>query len=219
MTGSTEAPFGSPEGARRFRFARAAGYELALAEERRELRLPADPLRLDALEAAARAQAEGYGIVTWRGPCPAEWEEGRVEAARSMSTDVPSGEREVEPENWDVARLRQFERVVAAMDRATLAAAAIAPDGTLVGFTEIAIPQAAPVVAYQFDTIVMPAHRGHRLGILLKLTNLRALQERSPATRRVITTNAASNGPMVRVNEQLGFRLTGSGAVWQKRLG
>jgi len=80
------------------------------------------------------------------------------------------------------------------------------------------VPRAAPRVAYQFDTIVLPAHRGHRLGLLLKVANVRALQAREPSTLRVVTTNATSNEPIVRVNDRLGFRLAGTGTVWQKRL-
>ncbi|HVC14289.1 MAG TPA: GNAT family N-acetyltransferase [Acidimicrobiales bacterium] len=218
--GTTEAPLGSPEAGRRDRFAREAGYEPALAEARRELDLPVSAELLDALDAEAREKSAGYRLVTWSGSCPPEWEAGRVDAAASMSTDVPSGDLEVEPEVWDVARLRELERVVAAMDRVTMAAAAaaVAPDGRLAGFTEIGVPRAAPRVAYQFDTIVLPAHRGHRLGLLLKVANVRALQAREPSTLRVVTTNATSNEPIVRVNDRLGFRLAGTGTVWQKRL-
>ena len=218
LSGTTEAPLGSPEAEHRDRFARDAGYEPALAETRWQLDVPVDPARLDALESEARARASGYRLVCWEGPCPREWEAGRVRAAASMSTDIPLGELAAEPETWDVARLRQFEHVVEAMGRATIAVAAISPDGELAGFTQIGVPRETPVVAYQFDTIVMPAHRGHRLGMLLKVANLRRLAEVFPATRRVVTTNATSNEPMIRINEQLGFRLTGTGTVWQRRL-
>jgi GNAT superfamily N-acetyltransferase len=219
LHGTTEAPLGSPERDRRHRFARAAGYAPALEEERRELALAVDPARLRRLEEDARRHAAGYRLVEWTGPCPREWEHGRLEVGRRMSTDAPQGDLEVEAEAWDAARLRQVERVVAAMDRATSTSAAVAPDGTLVGYTELAVPRATPALAYQFDTIVLPAHRGKRLGLLLKVVNLRALQVRSPATRRVVTMNAASNAPMIRVNEQLGFRVTGTATVWKKRLG
>ena len=50
------------------------------------------------------------------------------------------------------------------------------------------------------------------------MANIRALQSRFPMTRRIVTFNAVSNDPMVQVNERLGFRLTGTGTVWQKRL-
>lgn len=218
LTGSTEVPLGSPAGERRDRFARAAGFEPALAEARFVLRLPVDPAVLDALECEVLDAGRGYRLVTWRGACPLEWRAGRIRAARGMSTDVPSGDLEVEPEHWDAARLAVFERVVEAMDRATISAAAIAPDGSLAAFSELAVPRVAPLVAYQLDTIVMPAHRGRRLGLRVKVANLRSLQEAFPTARRVITTNATSNAPMIRVNERLGFRLEGSGSVWQKRL-
>jgi GNAT superfamily N-acetyltransferase len=219
LSGTSESPLGSPETGRRDCFARAAGYEPVLAEARRELDVPVDPELLCALASEAHVRASGYRLVSWEGSCPREWAAGRVRAAAGMSTDIPSGGLEVEPESWDVARLRQHEHVVEAMDRATMAVAAISPDGELAGYSEIGVPRAAPLVAYQLDTYVVPAHRGHRLGTLLKVANLRRLVERFPATRRVVTTNAASNEPMIRVNERLGYRLTGTATVWQKRLG
>jgi GNAT superfamily N-acetyltransferase len=217
LAGTTEGPLDSPDLERRDRFALEAGYEPALEEARRELDLPVDPSRLDALDEEARTFAKGYRVVRWTGPCPDEWVEGRVQVGRSMSTDRPQGELDVEPESWDAGRLRQFERVVAAMDRATVAVGAVAPDGALVGFSEVGIPRATPTVAYQFDTVVTAAHRGHRLGLLLKVANVRAVKERFPSVRRIVTINAVSNEPMIRVNERVGFRLTGAGTVWQKR--
>lgn len=217
VAGTAEAPLGSPELERQARFARAAGYVAALEEARRELALPVDPSLLDALEGEARTRAAGYRLVSWTGPCPEEWVTGRVQVERSMS-DAPRGDLDTEPEDLDVARLRQFEEVVAAMDRAAIATGAIAPQDAFVGFTEILVPNATPLVAYQFDTAVVSAHRGHRLGLLLKVANVRALQEHFPSTRRIITDNAVPNIPMIRVNEQLGFRQTGEGIVWQKRL-
>ncbi len=219
LSGTSEAPLGSPERPRQERFARAAGYEPAFEEARRALDLPVDAGRLDALDEEASELSSGYRLVGWTGPCPAEWEAARLEFARAMSTDAPHGEVELEPEQWDVERLRHFEQVTEAMDRDTLATAAVAPTGRLAGFTEIGIPRQARSVAYQFDTIVLHPHRGHRLGLRMKVANVRRLQEQSPMTRRVVTSNATSNGPMVRVNERLGFHLVGTGTVWQKRIG
>lgn len=218
LSGTSEAPIGSPNLGHQDRFARGAGYELALEEARRTLHLPVDPGVLDALGTEARERSAGYRLIGWAGTTPPEWEQGRLELARGMSTDTPQGELETEPEEWDVERLRHFERVTTAMDRDTIAAGAVSPDGGLVGFTQIGIPRATASVAYQFDTIVLPAHRGHRLGLLLKVANLRRLQAEFPTTRRVVTFNATTNGPMIRVNEQLGFKLSGTGKVWQKQL-
>jgi GNAT superfamily N-acetyltransferase len=216
---ATEEPVQVAENSRSRRFAQAAGYELALAETRRALRLPVDPGRLDALEATCRPFSTGYHIVTWTGACPDEFVSGRVALARGISTDSPLGNLDTEAENWDVARVRDLEKTVDDMDRDVHAAGAVTTaSGELVGFTEIAVPRSLPEQGYQSDTIVLPEHRGHRLGTLLKIANLRALAESSQATERVVTWNAAANEPMLRVNDVLGFELVGVSTVWQKQV-
>jgi GNAT superfamily N-acetyltransferase len=219
VVGGTDEPVHRAEGSRNAAFARSAGYSDALAEARRALQLPVDPERLDALEAACSSFGAAYQILTWTGSCPSELVNGRVALARSISTDAPQGTLDSEEADWDVERLRNYERTVEDMDRDTHSAGAIAlSSGELVGFTEVDVPRTAPEQAYQIDTIVLPEHRGHRLGTLLKIANLRALAERSPATGRVLTWNAVANEPMTRVNEVLGFELVGAGTVWQKQL-
>jgi GNAT superfamily N-acetyltransferase len=219
VIGATELPTGSPETEGRERFARAAGYRPANAEVRRELRLPADHDTLDRLELECRPHAAGYDIVTWVGPCPDRWVAGRVALARSISTDAPHGELDLEEEAWDETRLRGFEHTIEAMGRDSLTAGAVGPQGDLVGYSQLGLPRADPETCYQFDTVVVPAHRGHRLGMLLKIVNLRLLEARSPSSKRLLTWNAADNEPMGRVNEALGFRVLGTETVWQKTLG
>ena len=67
-------------------------------------------------------------------------------------------------------------------------------------------------------TVVHPAHRGHRLGLAVKLANLEALARRAPAVRTIVTGNAAVNAPMIAVNDMMGFRIAGEGIFWQKHL-
>jgi hypothetical protein len=64
-------------------------------------------------------------------------------------------------------------------------------------------------------TIVDATHRGHRLGMLVKAANLRALRDAVPAVERVITWNAASNTHMIAINEALGFRPQLRFSQWQ----
>ena len=73
-------------------------------------------------------------------------------------------------------------------------------------------------MAYQWDTLVLADHRGHRLGQLVKAANLRALRAGLPQVRRVVTWNAESNAPMLRVNRALGFEPVGRMVEWQKSL-
>jgi hypothetical protein len=55
-------------------------------------------------------------------------------------------------------------------------------------------------------------------GLALKIANLRALRAELPAVERISTWNAQENGPMLRVNRDLGFEVVGSDTEWQKRL-
>ncbi len=74
------------------------------------------------------------------------------------------------------------------------------------GTTELFVNQVASWRALQGGTLVIPGHRGRRLGLSLKLANLRAVRERFPDCRYVFTTVAGVNDPMNSVNELLGFR-------------
>ncbi len=67
-------------------------------------------------------------------------------------------------------------------------------------------------------TVVHPLHRGHRLGLAVKLANLDFLAEQAPAVRLIVTGNAQTNAPMIAVNDMLGFEVAGVGMFWQKRL-
>ncbi len=87
--------------------------------------------------------------------------------------------------------------------------------GRLVAYTDIGIASSEPVVGEQWDTIVDPQHRGHRLGLLVKLANLRQLRARFPATESVQTYNATENAHMRAVNAQLGFVELERSVAWQ----
>lgn len=92
---------------------------------------------------------------------------------------------------------------------------AVTADGRLAGYTELKGSRQQPGRLDQRDTLVRPEHRGHRLGLALKLANLRALQSRTTAPATVHTWNAEANAPMIAVNDQLGFRPVEYQRVWQ----
>ena len=199
-------------------FATACGYAVAIANARRDLSVPVPEERLATLEAVARARSTGYRALTWDGPWPDEYLQDRLELGRRMSTDAPIEDFEVSEEHWDEARVRGLEELLASMDRTKLTAVVLhEASGRLVAFSEIAIPRAAPTHAYQHDTLVLSEHRGHRIGLLVKLANLRALADASPDTRVVTTHNALSNSFMIAVNDALGCRVTAHALTWQKK--
>ena len=90
--------------------------------------------------------------------------------------------------------------------------------GTLVGITALAVDEERPWYGVQLDTSVVRAHRGHRLGLLLKASMLERLAEHEPQLRTVDTWNAVSNDHMIVVNELLGFQVVAHDVMWQRHL-
>lgn len=200
-------------------FATRHGFTCAITEVARDLRLPVDPARLDAIDEACAPYSVGYRVVTWQDRCPDELVEDRAALSRAMSTDVPLGELDWREEQWDADRVRRNEELVARQGRTFLAAGAVHErSGRLVAFTELGVPLAKPERVYQWDTLVLREHRGHRLGTLVKTAVLRLVAERVPDARVVSTWNAETNAPMIAVNEALGFRTNGALTSWQRTL-
>ncbi|MGH8791266.1 MAG: GNAT family N-acetyltransferase [Stackebrandtia sp.] len=199
-------------------FAESLGFTRRNVEMRRRLGLPVDGALLDELAAPAAEAASGYVVRTWRGRCPDEFAEQYAHLRAMISVEAPLGEIEYEMEKWDVERLRAEEDVATAQDRIVLTAVAVAPDASLAGHTQLAVPGHEKVRVFQGDTLVLDAHRGHKLGMALKIANLRVLQEEFPDRTHVDTWNAKQNGPMNAVNNALGFYSLESFEEWQRRL-
>ncbi len=67
-------------------------------------------------------------------------------------------------------------------------------------------------------TMVLPDHRGHALGLSMKLTTHADLMAAEPGCRLVTTNNADANAQMNAVNDQLGYRLVEQQLEVQKTL-
>lgn len=201
------------------RFARAHGYAEVAVQLQRDLAVPPDRARLDTLVAGARPRGADYEVFTFSGRWPEAHAADRALMGARMSTDAPSGDLDLHEEVWDVERVRQVEQLVGSMDRTLLVAAARhRSSGRVVAFTEITIPRGAPQRAFQWDTLVLAEHRGHRLGTLVKLANLEQLALASTLTTVVATWNARDNAPMIAVNDALGCQVVALARTWQKRL-
>lgn len=195
-------------------FARKRGLTARNTMIRRRLPLPLLPEKLDALEAKAAGRLAGYRLLSWVGACPEEYAEEYAKLKGMLSVEEPQGDLEMEEEKWDVARLRESEEQSAASGESRLVTVAVAADGSLAGHTLLGV-RSARDPALQFDTLVLRAHRGHRLGLALKAANLRALQAAHGDVRSVVTTNAEQNAAMVKINVDLGFEIVEINQVWQ----
>jgi len=190
-------------------FSRALGAKSALSRLRRELDLTV--VKDQELDNLVSARIDGpssdYQIVTWIDRAPDALVEGVAQLVGRMSTDTPSGDLSWEPEVWDGARWREKEDDAFRSGRRRLAAGAVHGSGHLVAFTDIGVYVQQPGVAEQWNTIVDPDHRGHRLGLATKVANLRNLRREVPNALRLETWNALENSRIIAINELLGFRI------------
>ncbi|GAA2028639.1 GNAT family N-acetyltransferase [Pseudokineococcus marinus] len=193
-------------------FAAATGFSLGVADVRRELPLPADESHLDALRAAALPRSTGYRWEVLRGAPEPEDAAAMAELSSRMLTEAPQDDLVVEAEDVDAERVLAEHQRSLALGRTRWVALARSDDGATAGYSMLVRSEHEPDVLHQWDTLVLPEHRGHRLGLLLKLDCLAAAladgreEGWAGSLRAVRTYNAASNGPMVAVNEEMGFR-------------
>ncbi len=189
------------------RFVATSGAVQALVETRRRLDVGSvDPVALAELDAHARVKSQGYSVVQWVGATPQQWLDAIAYLTGRMSTDAPLDDLQWEAETYDAARMRAREASSLACDLHLITTAALDGAGQLVAFTQIVGRATSRWYAGQWDTIVAPEHRGHRLGTLIKVANLDQARAQRPELRVIDTCNADSNPHMVRINEAMGFR-------------
>ena len=189
-------------------FAVRAGAKAGLVSVRRALHLRQVPDGLIAEQRSlAATAAAGYTIVSWAGGTPAEYWAG-VAGVLNAFADAPSDEG-FEHEFWDTDRVReQFDLITRweALQRYSVAAVH-AQTGEMAGLTQVyAVPE-SPAWAQQGLTAVARAHRGHRVGLLVKTAMLDWLAAAAPGVEHIITDNADSNQYMIAINEMLGFEI------------
>lgn len=156
----------------------------------------------------------GYRLTAWEGAPPDALAESFA-AARVGMADMPTGNLAVGASRWDAERVRMIAELVARRGERLLNQAAICEaDGTVAGYTKLTLPAPAETEdgtgagarANQLDTAVVPAHRGHGLGLWLKSAMLRHLTDAHPEVTEVVTSTADDNRHMLAVNAALGFR-------------
>jgi hypothetical protein len=200
-------------------FAASVGLERAQdVVERRQDLTALDWARLDAAYDDAGAHATGYELVPLAGRVPEPMQAAVAEMTAAIN-DAPLDALDVEDEVFTPERLRAFEHMHDLLGkRVYRLIARETSTGALAGVTVVTVDSERPWLAEQYDTSVVRAHRGHRLGVLLKVGMLRWLREQEPQVRDIRTWNAASNTHMIAVNELLGYEVQLSGVEWQRHL-
>jgi GNAT superfamily N-acetyltransferase len=161
--------------------------------------------------------ADGYELLRFGSHVPDELL-APIAGIVGAINDAPTDDLDVEDEVHSPERVRAFEDSMAARDqRWRRVVARETATGELAGHTMVGVDATRPGIGWQGDTSVMRAHRGHRLGLLLKVDMLRWLRTEEPQLRTIDTGNAGSNRFMIRINELLGYRVLATHAIWQAR--
>jgi hypothetical protein len=199
----------------------AAKHGLAWASQainRRQVLGDVDPTVVRQLHDEAAAHAGDYELLRIEGRTPDDLLPLVAEMVVAIN-DAPLDELDLEDEVFPPERVRRYEEVQALNgNRLYRLVARHKLTGELAGHTVVAVEAERPTIGEQHDTSVVRAHRGHRLGLLLKTGMLQWLAETEPALATIDTWNTETNDHMIAVNEQLGYRILGRGVQYQRRL-
>lgn len=198
------------------RFAAARGYAQKAVAVRRiqEVATAPDPrpIRDEAL-----TRAQDYELVRVEGHAPDELLPELADLTAAIN-DAPFDDLEWEEEVFSPERVRAYEHAqIESGFRFRRLLARHRPTGELAGHTVVVVDSENPAHAEQHDTSVARAHRGHRLGLLLKAEMLLWLADAEPQLTHVHTDNAESNRHMVAVNERLGYVPVARSLEFQRR--
>jgi GNAT superfamily N-acetyltransferase len=188
------------------RFAEKHGFTLATTEIARRLDLPVDESQLQAWIDEAAAHHDGYRVETHVGDLPERIVAGFCEVTNQLAVDAPTGSIDFEAEAMTPEIWRGREAAFKEQQRTLFNTIALDAHGTVVGVTTLVVPDLDPTKLFQWATLVQRDHRGHRLGLALKARNLLEVQRAHPERQVVHTCNEETNGPMVGINERMGFR-------------
>ena len=198
-------------------FATAHGLEeKSRSIQRRQLLADLDWGSIERLHASASAAATDYELVRREGRTP----DDELEAAAEMTmaiNDAPTDDLDIEDEIYSPERVRAYEEAqLSSGVRLFRVLARHRGTGELAGHSVVVVEGDRPEIAHQHDTSVVAAHRGHRLGLLLKADMNLWLRGEQPQLVSIDTWNAESNDHMIGVNEALGYRIVGRELEFQK---
>lgn len=199
-------------------FAQATGYDVASHEYTKVVDLASAPVGWPALDAEVDEALGDYRIVTFEEHVPEEHIDDFLPLLEAFVGEIPTGDLDLRPMTWTRERLRVGEDRAIAIGRLMVISVAVAPDGHLCGFSDLRVNRHDPRHAAVGGTLVLPGHRGHRLGLAMKLATHRRVLERFPECGYVETGNAGVNAAMSRVNRRLGYRVVERCLDVQKRL-
>ncbi|HEY1176124.1 MAG TPA: GNAT family N-acetyltransferase [Phytomonospora sp.] len=189
-------------------FLTATGFRKVGEEVRRDLDLSTvdigEETRL--YEAALAKAGDDYEVLRFTEPAPAEFLADLAVLNARLSEDTAGYTEGMEPSSFDTDKILAYEAASAArLIRRHHVVVRHRPSGRLVAWSFLAVVAEDARHADHEITVVIPEHRGHRLGMLVKTGLHRYVRDVEPALRWIDTVNAAENTHMIAINAELGF--------------
>lgn len=154
------------------------------------------------LREEAESAAAGYALRRQVGPTPPE----DMAAMRTLREAINDAPEPGDYEEYPPERITAYETSLTEGGLTPYVIRAYHRDtGEPAGLSFVTVDEKHPALAHQEDTSVVATHRGHRLGLMLKLEMIDWLRAERADVEAADTWNAADNQHMIAINEQLGM--------------
>lgn len=160
------------------------------------------------------AAPKDIDLVYWLGRCPDEHVDALIATANAMN-HAPTDDLEIADTVYDAAMLRADFDARDACGIDYLGILAIGTDGSAAGATEVFVNRFRPAFAWQWNTVVLPAHRGRGIGRWMKASMWQRLRADAPEVATLRTGNAQSNAYMLAINTEMGYKPSRLMGCWQ----
>lgn len=195
-------------------FSRSVRGTVARVNRTSELTLSTlDTQLLERWASADRARTLGYSLDVIDGPFPERLREDAATFHHIMQT-APRDDLRVADTFIDGDHVAELDRALLDAGRIRWTLLVRDPAGVCVGGTEVLFEPDDDRTAYQQNTGIDPDHRGLGLAKWAKAIMLQRIIREHPQISRVETGNAYSNGPVLAINEALGFVVTANRTEW-----
>ena len=166
---------------------------------------------------ARQERAADVELVRWTERCPDEVIDAYAVSMSAMS-DAPKGDLSLN--DWTVSPddVREDESARAAVGSRIHVIFAVTPDGEPAGHTAIHENLHRPEASWQWDTVVLDAHRRRGIGRWLKAEMWQQLRDTAPHINQLRTGNASNNDAMLSINVAMGFRPVHEFGAWEAPL-
>ena len=152
----------------------------------------------------------------WDGRYPDNYIDAVAALFQDVAKDSPRDNLDIEDMNFTAEIMRQMEQgMFARGDQRWTIYLTDRTNAKLAGLTEIMWNPNRKMIVNQGFTGVYPKYRNKGLGRWLKAEMMNKIQHEHPEVKFVRTTNANSNAPMLKINEEMGFKPYIANTIWQ----